>query len=137
MHWRELLLLFGLLWGLQVIGTALQMRHYRRVLASLSTDWTDGFIGSGNARSRFGRGAVVILAVSPTGRIRRALVMEGRTVWAKFREHVLPDGVDLDAVRSDATLAGSRRALADAFGAAVAQVDAVRAGRNGPVRAAA
>ena len=80
MSWGTGLLLFGLCWPLQIAGTMLQMRHYRRVLDRLSTQWSDGYVGTGSARARFGRGAITILVVSPSGAVRQALVMQGRTV---------------------------------------------------------
>ena len=131
MHWRELLLLFGLLWAAQVIGTALQMRHYRRTFARLAEAWNDGFIGAGNARSRFGRGAIVIVAVSPDDRVRRVLVMEGRTVWAKFREVALPPDRTLASLGQAAPFVGARAALAGAVRSAIAQIDAARARHPG------
>src|SRR5579875_1908488 len=100
MTWHYGLLLFGLCWAIQVAGTALQMRHYRQVLGSLNARWNDGFIGSGTARARFGRGAITILVVSPSGIVREALAMQGRTVWAKFRSLPALVGLDIDAVRT-------------------------------------
>ena len=85
MSWKTGLLLFAICWALQIAGTMLQMRHYRRGLGALEARWTDGYIGSGSARARFGRGAIMILVVSPAGIVRDALLMQGLTVWAKFK----------------------------------------------------
>ena len=130
--WETGLLLFGLCWALQIAGTMLQMRHYRAVLDRLATDWTDGFVGSGSARARFGRGAITILVVSPSGRVRQALAMQGRTVWAKFRPMPELVGIDVEQVRAGAVFAPRDARLAEAFRHAVEQVDKVAAGRAAP-----
>ena len=76
---------FGVLWFVQIVGTALQMRHYRRVLAEITSTWQDGFVGVGNARAKLGKGVIMILVASPDGSIRQALAMRGRTVFATFK----------------------------------------------------
>ncbi len=130
MNWATGLLLFGICWALQIAGTMLQMRHYRHTLDTLSRDWTDGFVGSGSARARFGRGAITILVVSPAGTVRHALVMQGRTVWAKFRPWPALVGSDLEQCRSGAGFAARDARLADAFRAAAAQIDRIAASRR-------
>jgi glucitol operon activator protein len=84
-HWTYLLGAFGVLWFVQIAGTALQMRHYRRVLAEIARTWQDGFVGAGNARAKLGKGVILILVASPDGSIRQALAMRGRTVFATFK----------------------------------------------------
>ena len=110
MDWRTLLLAFGILWAVQVAGTALQMRHYRRFIATLVARWSDGAIGSGNARARFGRGVIAVLVVSPGGIVREAFAMQGRTVWAKFRPLDALRGRELAAVRDGRAFAEIGRA---------------------------
>jgi glucitol operon activator protein len=84
-HWSYLLGAFGVLWFIQIVGTALQMRHYRRVLTEITGTWQDGFVGVGNARAKLGKGVILILVASPDGSIRQALAMRGRTVFASFK----------------------------------------------------
>ena len=123
MDWKTGLLLFAICWGLQIAGTMLQMRHYRRVLGALETRWTDGFIGSGSARARFGRGAIMILVVSPAGIVRDALLMQGRTVWAKFKP--MPGLIGLDIARWEADRAFPARdaRLGQAFKQCLKQIE--------------
>ena len=100
MDWRTLLIAFAVLWAVQIAGTALQMRHYRRLVAELVSRWSDGSIGSGNARARFGRGVIAVLVVSPAGLVRQAFAMQGRTVWAKFKPLPSLEGSEIAAIRS-------------------------------------
>ncbi len=125
MTWKTGLLLFAVCWALQIAGTMLQMRHYRRVLGALETRWTDGYVGSGSARARFGRGAIMILVVSPAGIVRDALVMQGRTVWAKFKP--MPGLVGLDIARcQEGGVFGKRDArLGQAFAQCLKQIEKV------------
>ena len=135
--WQYGLLAFAVLWALQIAGTAFQMRHYQAVLAGLAGRWNDGFIGTGNAHARFGRGVIAILVVGPAGIVREALVMQGRTVLAKF--HPLPElaGRSLDEVRGGAMFGRDRARLATAFGRCVEQVDRIAAERRGATAQAA
>ena len=135
MNWQTGLLLFGLCWALQVAGTVLQMRHYRQVLDRLSREWDDGFIGSGSARARFGRGAITILVVSPGGIVRKALVMQGRTVWAKFRPLPALVGIDLDRFRNGTACPQRQARLSEAFQRAAEQIDRI-AGQRAASRTA-
>ena len=129
MTWQTGLLLFAICWALQIAGTMLQMRHYRGVLDRLAHDWKDGFIGSGSARARYGRGAITILVVSPAGQVRQALVMQGRTVWAKFKPWPALVGLDLEQCRTGAAFPPGEVRLAEAFRAAARQIDRI-AGRT-------
>ena len=121
--WQWALLAIGLLWGVQVIGTALQMRHYRAVLASVTTRWSDGFVGTGAARARFGRGVIAILVADRDLTVREAFVMQGRTVFAKFRR--LPDlvGHSVAEVRQGDIFRDGGARYAEAFAGCVAQIE--------------
>ena len=61
LNWQYGLLILGVLWGVQVLGTMLQMRHYRSVLNEVTTRWRDGYVGTGAAHASLGRGAIAIL----------------------------------------------------------------------------
>jgi glucitol operon activator protein len=130
MDWRYGLLLFAVCWMVQIVGTFLQMRHYQKILAGLTTQWADGFVGSGSARSSFGRGAITILVVAPCGTVRQALVMQGRTTWAKFKPFPSLVGQDLEAIRRGTPFQPRDARLADAFRAAVDQVEKIIASRG-------
>ncbi len=128
--WQVGLLAFAVLWGLQIVGTALQMQHYRKTLDAISERWQDGFVGSGSARAQFGAGAIAIVVASPDMTARQVLVMRGRTVFAKFQPR--PDLVGMAVANlRDGDGASSKAARADAaIKLAVAQVDRIAAERR-------
>lgn len=124
--WQSALLVLGVLWALQSVGTYLQMRHYRRVLGDITTRWADGYVGVGVAKANFGRGVIAILVVGADERVREALVMEGRSVFAKFVS--LPElaGVLAAELRAGARASSANRTAA--FRQALEQIDRLRAG---------
>ena len=65
--WAVLLLVLGCLWVLQVAGTYSQMSHYRRVLGGITDAGGDGFVGVGNAKSRFERASFLFSWLVVTG----------------------------------------------------------------------
>ena len=125
--WAILLLVLGCLWVLQVVGTYFQMSHYRSVLGGIAAEENEGYVGVGNAKSRFGKGVILILVVGRDGVVERALKMRGRTVFARFEEAKPLVGLAVDALREEgaegpedaATMAAARRA--------VEQIDRIRA----------
>lgn len=122
----SLIAIFAVLWILQILGTAWQMRHYRRVLGGIAARWRDGAVGVGNARSRLGKGLILIVVVGSDDVVREALAMRGRTVFAKFRPLETLHGstlTELRATQPDKRDPGFARAL----GRAVAQIDRLRA----------
>ena len=121
--WQWALLAIGLLWGVQIFGTALQMRHYRKVLGAVTTQWNDGFVGTGAAPARFGRGVIAILVADADLQVREAFVMQGRTVFAKFRR--LPDlaGHTLAELRRGDVFRRDHARYAQAFAGCIAQIE--------------
>jgi glucitol operon activator protein len=118
--WQIALIALVAAWALQAVGTYFQMRHYRTVMGEVSSRWSDGFVGAGNAKSTLGRGVILLLVVGPDHIIRRLSVMQGRSVFAKFRPIPEFEGHALDRLRaSPFGDAGSSKALA----MAIAQID--------------
>ena len=102
MSWMSsLLLIVGLLWLSQIAGTYFQMEHYRKVLGGIRQNGSEGFVGVGNAKARFGKGVILILVVGENGFVREALRMRGMTVFARFKD--APDlvGKRLDDLRDE------------------------------------
>lgn len=115
----SLVVIFAVLWTLQIAGTAWQMRHYRRVLARISSQWREGTAGVGNARGRIGRGIILIIVVGRDGLVREALAMRGRTVFATFKPFPELVGQALDDLRNRPPVSrdpGFSRALSQAIG---------------------
>ena len=123
--WQIALIAFVVAWAIQAVGTFLQMRHYSTVMGQVSRTWTDGFVGAGNAKATFGRGVVLLLVVSPDRIIRRCLVMQGRSVFARFTPLPEAEGQPLDTVASRPF--GRDKAQATAFGIALKQIETAAA----------
>jgi glucitol operon activator protein len=123
------LALIGLVaaWALQALGTYVQMRHFSSTMGEVSRSWPDGFVGAGNARSTFGAGMILLLVVSPDRIVRRALVMKGRTVFARFARLTAIEGKPLSALPDEPTF--QDKAASGALIKATQQIDKV-AGRS-------
>ncbi len=67
---------------IQAAGTYLQMRQYKKAVRRLHQK---GNIGIGSRRSRF-RNNIVIIACDNEGRIVGGELMEGLTIFTKFRQ---------------------------------------------------
>ncbi len=78
--WQWALLALALLWGFQSLGVWFQMRHYSDVMKGITSKYSDGFVGAGHIRGRFGKGVIVLIVVDRNLEVRRFLQMSGRTV---------------------------------------------------------
>ncbi len=125
--WAVLLLVLGCLWVLQVMGTYLQMSHYRKVLGGITAEGREGFVGVGNAKSRFGKGVILILVTGRDGVVQRALKMRGRTVFARFEEAKALVGLGIDELRGEGLEGPEDPATMMAARKAVEQIDRIRA----------
>lgn len=117
--WKIALLLLVTVWGLQSVGMWFQMRHYRSVMGAITDKWSDGHLGAGNARGRFGKGVIAMVVVDDDAIIRKLMVMEGRSVFAKFRAVNAYEGRRLSAVKTefagDSAQGGRARAILQAI----------------------
>ncbi|HEX7390261.1 MAG TPA: transcriptional regulator GutM [Acidiphilium sp.] len=129
-----LIAIFAILWILQIAGTAWQMRHYRRVLGEIATRWRDGAIGVGNAKARLGKGMILILVVGTDDRLRAAMIMQGRSVFAKFRPLPALVGKPLDELRDESHIGAAPRdaGFARACARAIEQIDRLRTPATAP-----
>lgn len=126
-YWAVLLLVLGCLWVLQAVGTYFQMSHYRRVLGGITAGGREGFVGVGNAKSRFGKGVILILVVGGDGTVERALRMRGRTVFARFEEARTLVGLPVDELRDEGREGLEDPGVMGAARRAVEQIDRIRA----------
>ena len=127
LNWHVALLAFAALWGVQVVGTALQARHVRATLAVVARQWKDGYVGCGSARAFLSAGYVVMLVAGPDLVVRAAFLMRGYTVFARLRPDPSLAGLTLAQLRSGAGLAAQPRKAA-AVQSALVQLDRVREG---------
>lgn len=100
----------ALAWALQGFGTYQQIRHYSAAMGELARSWSDGFVGTGRARSRFGVGTVLLLVVDADRVVRRLLVMRGVTVFARFARLPEVEGLPLASLGDSAALRASDHA---------------------------
>ncbi|SDR62942.1 glucitol operon activator protein [Rhizobiales bacterium GAS191] len=128
--WQIALIVLVIAWGLQALGTFVQMRHYREVMGAITRQWSDGYLGAGNARAAFGKGVILLLVLGPDARVRRLLVMEGRSVLAKFKPLGEFEGRALDELRSGAVFGANGKGRETALAQAIAQIDKARAARQ-------
>ena len=96
--WQILLLTLVGAWALQALGTFVQMRHFSATMGNVAQQWPDGYVGAGNAKTTFGAGLILLLVVSPDRIVRRALVMRGRTIFARFSRMPDLEGKALDTL---------------------------------------
>ena len=99
--WQWALLALALLWGVQSLGVWFQMRHYSDVLKVVTSRYSDGFVGAGHVRGRFGKGVIVMIVVDRDLKVRRFLEMSGRTVFAKFKRQEAYEGMPFNALRRE------------------------------------
>ncbi len=121
--WQEGLLLLVVLWGCQAAGTWMQMRHYSAVMRRITETWPDGSVGASAARGTFGRGVIAIVVASPGLTVNQVLLMEGRSVFAKFREWPIEPGRPLASLADD-EFAIAYKGRTKALAGAVKQIQA-------------
>lgn len=81
----KLELFFAILFALmvlQILGARLQVRQYQVAVRRLRQR---GNVGIGGRKGRFGPGCIVLLACSGDGTIVGAEVMQGMTIFSRFR----------------------------------------------------
>lgn len=71
-----------LLFVVQVIGTHLQVKEYRRAVRELHRR---GNVGIGSRRRRLGPSNIVIIACDAAGEILAGKMMQGMTILSRFR----------------------------------------------------
>lgn len=124
--WKIALLLLVTVWGLQSVGMWFQMRHYRSVMGAITDKWSDGHLGAGNARGRLGKGVIAIVCVDGSAVIRKLMVMEGRSVFAKFRPMTEYEGRRLSEVKAEFADRAAKGGHARAISQAIDQLERVK-----------
>ncbi len=128
MDYGRLILVFAVLWIVQVILTLRQRKHMQQVLSEVKNSHKEGFLGVGIARSRFnfGPGLVLILVVDNQEIIKSAHVLRGISIFAKFKQETDYDGLNVGAIEFDKR----NRAMKKAFETAIDQIEMVKTQSN-------
>ena len=124
--WQIALLALGLVWLAQSVGTWVQMKHYRDVLSAVSSRWSDGFVGVGNARANLGEGVILLLVISPQNTVRKLLIMQGRSVFAKFRARKELEGLSVEALLAHEDFSAEKSGRQKALQTALHQIERAR-----------
>lgn len=120
--WQWALLALALLWGFQSLGVWFQMRHYSDVMKGITARYSDGYVGAGHVRGRFGRGTIILIVVDRDLTVRRFLQMSGRTVFAKFERRQGFEGLSLDRMRGDSAIVEETSEVRSATAQAIEQI---------------
>ena len=78
----QLIALIIFVWALQCVFTLFQLKYFNREYIELRKK---GFVLIGKQRSRISRGCVVLLLITRDGEILDSRVMNGYTVFTRFR----------------------------------------------------
>lgn len=127
----SLVLVFAVLWLVQIVGTYYQMRHYRKVLGGITREGGEGYVGVGNAKARFGKGVILILVVGEDERVKKALKMRGMTVFARFKEAPEFSDLTLDELRDEKRDERYEKGVMSAARKAVEQIDRIKEEKAG------
>ncbi|WNS78646.1 transcriptional regulator GutM [Domibacillus sp. DTU_2020_1001157_1_SI_ALB_TIR_016] len=84
--WGYLLAGFVIMWLLQFYLTARQMKHYQMTVRRMSNR-EGGYLGVGVEKKKLGSGTVLVLVTNEEGIVEECRVMNGVTVFAKFKNH--------------------------------------------------
>lgn len=126
--WQWGLLLLAAVWALQALGVWFQMSHYSGVMKGITDTYKDGFVGAGNFRGSFSKGAIALVLVTPDLVVRRVLLMSGRTVFTRFKRYEQFEGLPLERLRADPSGLGlPEPGMGEAVKRAVEQIDRARA----------
>ena len=124
--WQLVLMVLGLAWLGQGVGTWVQMRHFREVMGGITQTFPQGFVGAGNAKGSLGKGVIMIIVVDDSNIIRRLAIMEGRSVLAKFRVVNDFDGKPLDVLKAPGAFDPSMKGRTEAAARAIEQIEKAR-----------
>ena len=129
-NWVWLIAAFAALWGLQSIGTFRQVQHYRAMLGEITKTYADGFVGAGNAQGRLRKGVIVLLVASPDGIVRKAMMMEGRSVFARFEDCAELVGRPVAGLIEGEPFGADAKGRNEATAKAAQQIETMRADRR-------
>lgn len=123
---QSALTLLFVFWVLQTAGAWVQWRHYQQSVAGNRENWTQGYLGVGKSRRKFGFGAVAIVVASPELRVKKVQVMSGISIFARFKDVPAFEGMSLDALASTVKSKKANDQVSKAIQDAIQRVEEVR-----------
>jgi glucitol operon activator protein len=123
--WQIALLVLAAAWGVQSVGVWLQVQHYQRTFGAVRAQWSDGLLGVGAAPGRIGKGVIALVVVGPDGLIRKVQAMQGRSVFAKFKDRAEFEGMAVEELKARADLGQFERGFGQAILKAIEQIEKV------------
>jgi len=88
-------------------------------------------MGAGAAPGRFGKGVIALVVINPHGIVRRTCLMQGRSVFTKFKDLPEFEGLSIEQVKARITDASFDRGIGIAVGKALEQVEKVQSEKTG------
>jgi glucitol operon activator protein len=128
--WQIALLVLAAAWGVQSLGVWLQVQHYQRTFGAVRAQWSDGRLGVGAAPGRVGKGVIALVVVSPDGCVRKLHAMQGRSVFAKFKDRPEFEGIAVEDLKARANAAGFDRGFGTAILKAIEQIEKIETPRG-------
>lgn len=99
--WRTIALALAAAWTLQALLAYRHVLHYRATLRELYASRPRGYLGAGRCRAGWRRGAVAILLADERGTVVGARLLEGASVFARFRPAATWDGRSVRQLAAD------------------------------------
>lgn len=123
---QSALIFLFLFWVLQTAGAWIQWRHYQQSVAGNRDSWTQGYLGVGKSRRKFGFGAVAIVVVSTELRVKKVQVMTGMSIFARFKDIPLYEGMSLEALTSFLKVKQGNEQVSKALQDAIRRIEEVQ-----------
>jgi glucitol operon activator protein len=123
---QSALTLLFVFWVLQTAGAWMQWRHYQQSVAGNRENWTQGYLGVGKSRRKFGFGAVAMVVVSPELRVKKVQVMTGMSIFARFKDVVAFEGMSLESLASSVQGTQTNEQVSRAIQDAIQRIEEVR-----------
>lgn len=126
---QSALTLLFVFWVLQTAGAWIQWRHYQKSVAGNRLNWTQGYLGVGKSRRKFGFGAVAMVVASPGLRVEKVQVMNGMSIFARFKDRPVYEGMSLETLASSLPVQEANEQVGKAIQDAIRRIEEVRSKR--------
>jgi glucitol operon activator protein len=98
--WGWFIAIFIGMWLVQFLLTKLQMKNYQSTIRRLSNR-PSGYLGAGIEKQKLGIGSIAIVVTDENGIIKDCEVMQGVTVFTRFKQHTTYKGLNIHTLHSE------------------------------------